>query len=73
MAELARARTLLGYEPSWKFTAGLHSFLTWAMKNELPEDLYEKSLAEMKQRGLLRVSLCEQEKNLQIRSGARNV
>lgn len=54
MADLSRSCDLLKYEPSWKFKEGLHNFLTWAMENELPENLYEKSLDEMKQRGLLR-------------------
>jgi dTDP-L-rhamnose 4-epimerase len=53
MADLSKARTLLNYEPKWSFPAGLRSFLTWAMENELPENRYQQSLAEMKQRGLL--------------------
>lgn len=54
MADLTKARALLGYEPQWRFSDGLRTFLSWAMTNELPENHYEQSLSEMKQRGLLR-------------------
>lgn len=54
MADLTKARALLGYEPQWSFSDGLRIFLSWAMTNELPENHYEQSLIEMKQRGLLR-------------------
>jgi dTDP-L-rhamnose 4-epimerase len=54
MADLTRAKALLGYEPQWNFTEGLRRFLDWAVENELPENHYAASLAEMKQRGLLR-------------------
>jgi dTDP-L-rhamnose 4-epimerase len=53
MADLSKARELLGYEPKWKFPGGLQRFLNWAMTNELSEDHYEESLLEMKQRGLM--------------------
>lgn len=52
MADLTKARALLAYEPRWSFPDGLRKFLSWAMENELPENRYEQSLAEMKQRGL---------------------
>jgi dTDP-L-rhamnose 4-epimerase len=53
VADLTKARALLNYEPLWSFPDGLRKFLSWAMENELPENSYEQSLAEMKQRGLL--------------------
>jgi dTDP-L-rhamnose 4-epimerase len=53
VADLTKARVLLGYEPRWSFPAGLHRFLSWTLENELPENRFEQSLAEMKQRGLL--------------------
>jgi dTDP-L-rhamnose 4-epimerase len=53
MADLTKARVVLGYQPQWSFSAGLRNFLLWAMENELPQNRYEQSLAEMKQRGLL--------------------
>ena len=54
MADLSKARELLGYEPTWRFADGIRSFLDWATTNELSEDHYEQSLNEMKQRGLFR-------------------
>jgi dTDP-L-rhamnose 4-epimerase len=54
MADLSKARELLGYEPTWRFADGLRNFLDWATTNELSEDHYEQSLLEMKQRGLMR-------------------
>lgn len=53
MADLSKVRALLDFEPKWSFPAGLERFLNWAIENELPENRYEQSLAEMKQRGLL--------------------
>jgi dTDP-L-rhamnose 4-epimerase len=53
MADLARVRTLLGYEPSWKFTDGLKRFLEWAEESEPSTGRYEQSLSEMRQRGML--------------------
>jgi dTDP-L-rhamnose 4-epimerase len=53
MADLTRARALLHYEPRWSFSAGLRTFLNWAMENTIPKSRYEESLVEMKQRGLL--------------------
>jgi dTDP-L-rhamnose 4-epimerase len=53
VADLTKARALLGYEPKWNFPDGLRKFLGWVMENELPESHYEQSLDEMKQRGLL--------------------
>jgi dTDP-L-rhamnose 4-epimerase len=53
MADLERARVLLGYEPRVKFEDGLRSFLAWAEESEPELSSYERSLEEMKDRGLL--------------------
>ncbi|HEY4381133.1 MAG TPA: NAD-dependent epimerase/dehydratase family protein [Acidobacteriaceae bacterium] len=53
MADLERARILLGYVPQVKFEDGLRKFLAWAGESE-PELLgYRRSLEEMRERGLL--------------------
>jgi dTDP-L-rhamnose 4-epimerase len=54
MADLTKASALLDYQPQWNFSVGLKHFLNWALENEVPQDQYEQSLAEMKARGLLR-------------------
>ena len=53
MADLERARALLGYEPRVKFEDGLLSFLAWAEESEPELSGYERSIEEMKDRGLL--------------------
>lgn len=56
MADMQRARSLLGYAPEVKFADGLRHFLTWAAESEPELDSYARSLAELKARGLLHVS-----------------
>ena len=53
MADLTHAQSLLGYNPEWKFRDGLQQFLKWANETEPSTTGYERSLAEMRQRGLL--------------------
>ncbi|QNI37174.1 NAD-dependent epimerase/dehydratase family protein [Edaphobacter albus] len=55
MADLERAKSLLAYEPEVMFKEGLSHFLAWAKENEPELSGYERSLEEMKQRGLLHV------------------
>jgi dTDP-L-rhamnose 4-epimerase len=55
-ADLNAARSLLGYEPQWSFRDGLNRFLNWAAENGAAHgnnSAYERSLDELKQRGLL--------------------
>jgi dTDP-L-rhamnose 4-epimerase len=55
IADLTRIRATLNYKPGWRFNEGLRRFLEWAAETEsVPTDSrYERSLAEMQQRGLL--------------------
>jgi dTDP-L-rhamnose 4-epimerase len=53
-ADLTRARQLLGYRPTTDFRDGLERFLTWTKQSEASTAGYEHSLAEMRERGLLR-------------------
>jgi dTDP-L-rhamnose 4-epimerase len=53
LAGLEQAKRLLGYEPTWKFQAGLTRFLEWAALSEPSGGGYEDSLNEMRSRGLL--------------------
>lgn len=52
-ADLAKARSLIGYEPHWRFTEGLKKFLDWAAAQDEWSANYESSLQEMRERGLL--------------------
>ena len=53
-ADLTRARQLLDYQPAWSFSDGLLRFLAWAEQSSPSTQGYEHSLAEMRDRGLLR-------------------
>jgi dTDP-L-rhamnose 4-epimerase len=53
IADLELAKSMFGYDPQVKFELGLRRFLEWAEKSEPERDGYERSLGEMKERGLL--------------------
>jgi len=56
LADLTFAHKLLNYEPQTTFAAGLSSFLAWATEDAQQQNgpsAYERSLAEMRERGLL--------------------
>lgn len=55
-ADLGRALRLLQYQPRWRFCEGLREFLAWAEQSSGSTVGYERSLAEMRDRGLLRDS-----------------
>jgi len=51
-ADLTKARRVLGFEPRVAFSAGIRDFARWVDTQPVPSDAYEKSLAELKSRGL---------------------
>jgi dTDP-L-rhamnose 4-epimerase len=51
-ADISRARELLGFEPHFDFKQGIANFATWVNAQEVHEDGYEKSISEMKSKGL---------------------
>jgi dTDP-L-rhamnose 4-epimerase len=53
VADIAKARTLAGYRPKWTFAEGLRTFLKWAAAQETVDSTFEKSLGELRERGLL--------------------
>ncbi|MEC4750313.1 SDR family NAD(P)-dependent oxidoreductase [Methylomicrobium sp. Wu6] len=55
VADISSIRTLTGFTPKWSFNEGLHQFLAWAARNEANDAGYERSLAELKERGLFAV------------------
>jgi dTDP-L-rhamnose 4-epimerase len=52
LAGISRAELLLRYSPQWHFADGLRKFLEWANETEPVGAGYERSLAEMRERGL---------------------
>lgn len=53
LADLTQARALLGYVPQWSFRDGLAKFLAWADQGKTNTEGYERSLEELRERGLL--------------------
>lgn len=51
-ADIALARTLLGFEPKWNFADGIGRFAKWVDAQQVQEDKYERSIDEMKRKGL---------------------
>lgn len=57
-AEISKARTLLGFNPSISLEQGLESFCTWARNEAVYDNGYEHSLDEMGQAGLFLHGTC---------------
>ena len=55
-ADLTRAREVLGFEPKVMFAEGIERFAAWVDRQEVQPDHYEKSIVEMKSRGLYHAS-----------------
>lgn len=51
-ADITLARNILGFEPKWSFSQGIEQFTNWVNQQEIQEDKYEASIAEMKRKGL---------------------
>lgn len=51
-ADISRIRALTGFQPKWSFVEGLNQFLAWVQTHEIAEAGFERSIAELKQRGL---------------------
>ncbi len=51
-ADITKARSLLGFEPKWSFDQGIEQFCRWVDKQPVQKDNYEKSIEEMKEKGL---------------------
>lgn len=51
-ADLTKINKKLGFVPSVDFETGMGRFVDWVNQQEVVEDNYEKSIAEMKEKGL---------------------
>lgn len=51
-ADISKARELLGFQPKWSFDKGIEQFCRWVDTQPIQQDNYEKSIEEMKQKGL---------------------
>jgi dTDP-L-rhamnose 4-epimerase len=52
-ADLSRIKQRFGFVPAWSFKDGLKQFLDWANNQESRTEDYQRSLDEMKKRGLM--------------------
>lgn len=50
--EMGPINTQLGFRPQWNFDAGIEVFSQWVANQKIQTDQYEKSIREMKERGL---------------------
>lgn len=54
VADISKAKKILGFTPKWSFNEGLTAFLQWADQQHSDSSRYAESLAESKRRGLLK-------------------
>jgi len=53
-ADMTKARRLLGFEPKVNFVAGIEAFSRWVLGQDVAVDNYDKSILEMKEKGLFK-------------------
>jgi len=53
-ADLTKIKSLLSFDPKYNFEKGIKEFTDWVLTQEVKESKYEESVAEMKQKGLLK-------------------
>lgn len=53
-ADLSKIKFALGYSPKYTFEKGISNFVDWVNQQEIQEDNYEKSISEMKEKGLFK-------------------
>jgi dTDP-L-rhamnose 4-epimerase len=53
-ADLTKVKAKLGFEPKVDFAEGIRRFTVWVNEQDVVEDKYEKSITEMKAKGLFK-------------------
>lgn len=51
-SDTRKIKEKLGFEPKYSFEEGINNFVGWVNNQEVFEDMYEKSIEEMKSKGL---------------------
>ena len=51
-ADISKIKQKLGFLPKYDFAAGISNFVDWVNTQSVEQDNYEKSIDEMKKRGL---------------------
>jgi dTDP-L-rhamnose 4-epimerase len=53
VADISRARAVLGFSPRVSFASGIRRFVDWVQAQAPVADLYDRSISEMKAKGLI--------------------
>ena len=53
-ADITKSKNLLGFSPKYNFQKGISEFVTWVKTQEIKEDEYDKSVKELKSKGLIK-------------------
>ena len=53
-ADLTKIKKVLGFEPRFDFATGVRRFVDWVISQDVMEDRYSQSIAEMKAKGLFK-------------------
>lgn len=51
-ADISKAKNLLGFSPKYNFKMGINNFTNWVNTQDVETDEYDKSIEEMKKKGL---------------------
>lgn len=54
VADLTKVKQLLKFVPTYDFKSGAEKFVRWVLTQEVNEDRYERSISEMKEKGLFK-------------------
>ena len=53
-ADIEKVKNVLGFNPKTPFDTGLRNFVDWVKQQEVKSDNYDKSIIEMKKKGLMK-------------------
>jgi dTDP-L-rhamnose 4-epimerase len=53
-ADLTKIKEILGFEPKFNFSRGIELFANWVNNQEIEQDNYQRSIEEMKSKGLFK-------------------
>lgn len=54
LADLNKSKQILGYHPKYSFDAGVTNFVEWVRSQNISDDMYEKSVQELLDKGLMK-------------------
>ena len=54
IADLTKAKEVLGFKPKFDFSTGISKFVEWVKTQEIQEDKYESSIEVLKKKGIIK-------------------